>query len=174
MKCRSNRKGTALVSARCLFYYVAVGITAYDVRVIADGLLLAKALHGEVTRDNVARLLSEPIHAASLPVLPDWVHVKRFIEHHPEYIGPRERREWWRNSDRSSTDRRKLVREFAASVCGAPDAAFTILTPRLRRNNGDVAGRVLRDFDRVVEILNDGVKRPSERRSALISILGKK
>lgn len=151
-----------------------MGITAYDVRVIADGLLLAKALHGEVTRENAVRLLSQPIHADTLPVLPDWVHVKRFIEHHPEYIATRDRREWWRNSDHSATDRRKLVREFAASVCGAPDPGLSMLTERLRRNNGEVADRLLRDFERVAEILNDSGRRPSERRGALVSLLGKK
>ena len=150
-----------------------MGITAYDVRVIADSLLLARTLYGEPRRDTIPNQLADPIHADTLTVLPDWLHVKRYIEHHPTFIADDQRRVWWRNSDRSTTDRRRLVREFAAAVCGKADPGFTLLTPRLLRNNGEVAQRVLENFDGVITILNDAERRPSEKRTRLVSLLGK-
>jgi hypothetical protein len=135
--------------------------------------MLAKVLYGGVTRENVHRLLSQPIHVPTLPFLPDWVYVKRYIEHHPDFIEDPARRSCWRNSDRSTTDRRKLVREFGAAVCGPPPKDFILLTARLMRQDGEVLARVLRDFDRAVVILDDPNLRPSEKRGALISLLGK-
>lgn len=150
-----------------------MGITAYDVRVIADGLLLGKILYGDVNRDTVEKILKDPIHVASLPTAPDWVYVKRYIEHHPGFVDDSQRRRWWRHSDKSVNDRKRLVRAFAESVCGNAPDSFTLLTPRLLRNNGEVNERIHQRFERVSEILNDGARRPSEKRSALVSLLGK-
>lgn len=151
-----------------------MAITSYDIRVIADGLLLARALNGAVTRENVREMLTGPLHVPTLPSLPDWIHVKRYIEHHPAFVQPEHRRQWWRNSDKVPADRRRLVREFAGVLCGAPDATFTALTPRLMRHNGEVFDRVLERFDDIASILNDESRRPSERRMALVSLLGRR
>lgn len=137
---------------------------------IADALLLAHTLCKEFKRDAVERTLTQPLLIPSPAEIPSWLHVKRYVEHHPEFLDTAERRAAWRASTDSPADRLRLVREFTAAITGQKGRGLQLLTPRLAKN-GAALSRVNGRLDDILKALADPNLRYTDRRQALVSIL---
>ena len=96
--------------------------------------------------------------------------MKRYIEHHPEFLDTDEKRAAWRASVDSAPERVRLTRLFTAAVTGQKGRGLQLLTPRLAKN-GTALSRVSGRLDDIVKTLADPALRYTDRRQALISIL---
>lgn len=137
---------------------------------IADALLLAHSLYRDLRRDAIERTLAQPLLVPSPAEVPSWLHVKHYIEHHPEFLDTADLRAAWRASVDSSADRVRLVREFTSAVTGQKGRGVQLLSPRLSKN-GTALSRVSKNIDAILKALAEPGLRYTDRRQQLISIL---
>lgn len=147
-----------------------MGLSPNDLRMIADALLLAFQLVRNLTKDSVARVLAEPLAIDELPELPSWLLVKNFIESHPEILDSDEKRAWWRDSDRGSAARVRLIREFGAAITGRRPQRICLLNAGAQENP-EVMHRILGRFDRILDVLRNAALKSDGRRTRIVSIL---